>query len=543
MGMTLIEMRAQLRLDLKDASTTWSDPELNRSVERAVNDLSRYMPLERVYEHTLDFTITDEAITSPATTSLTAVVNAQSINVAAGNYLTIAGQPDVPRKLTITITDADSSTYEATFLVIGTDKDGVSISETFHYSRGKSKTLVGTKEFKTVYTVELDNDYGSGAGDTASIGYGLSTDAWISLANRPIRPKSEVVTTSPAGTTYTRDTDYTMDYANGRIKPKSGGSMAAATAYLVDYTKSRLGVDINAILPVVTRIQKVEYPMNQVPQKFPSFNIIGDFMYIGSPGVGSSQAELTDKEHLAIYYEMKHDIPGEVGPGSYPDVLDEVVLIGSGGHALLIEAQQYEQAAATAITSLNSALTNVIKYLNNNSSVDLAGLLQDITDDAASLRTALTTAVDAANAYLDDVDTTDLGKASVGAEAYTETGDDKIDAVNIGALVAENYATYSGARVNIANARITAALGYIQEATTRLANLRTYIEQAGGYSQLAQGFVAEAQLRAESVNGNLVLSDRFRTEGLNRLAEFHQILKSKAEYRKRVVSTSVKQPA
>ena len=111
MGLTLLAFRDKLRLDLKDSGTIWSNNELDRCVQRAVDDLNRYMPQEKVYETTISQAVTSEAFTSPATTSLTAVCAAQTIDVAPPALLTIAGQPDVPRALRITIVDADSSTY------------------------------------------------------------------------------------------------------------------------------------------------------------------------------------------------------------------------------------------------------------------------------------------------------------------------------------------------------------------------------------------------------------------------------------------------
>src|SRR4030042_280053 len=116
-GKTRTQMRSDLRLDLKDSGSLWSDAELNRCVEKAVSDLSRFKPRGKILEKSLQFAVTDESWTSPATTSLTAIVNAQSINVAAPANLTISGQPDVPRVLTLTITDADSSAYGITFTV------------------------------------------------------------------------------------------------------------------------------------------------------------------------------------------------------------------------------------------------------------------------------------------------------------------------------------------------------------------------------------------------------------------------------------------
>jgi len=548
MGLTLQGFRDLIATDLKvTVGTELSVAELNRCVGRIVDDLSRYMPLEKVHEETLDFDVTDESLTTPATASATAIVNAQTLyGETAGATIGIADlTPDVPRRLTVTLNDANYSISELTLIVKGYDQDGHYIEESWYLSDLKVSGVAyqGKLYFCRITQVELDNIANASAADTISVGTGNAYDSFIYLANKPIKPESETVTSSPAGTTYTRDTDYTMDYANGAIKFITTGDMAAGTAYLIDYTKSRLGIDIGSLLPIVTRIQRVQYPADRIPQQSVSYNIIGDFMYIGSQKIGESQEQLTDKKHLVIYYERKHMPPGEGSPGSYPDVLDEVVAIGAAGYALLTEAQQYEQASGTAIGVMNDALTNVIKYLNNNSNVDVAGILQDITDNASELRTAIIDCLTNAHTYINEVDTVDLGQATVGAEGLLETGDDKIDAVNVGARVAENYSEFSRTRVNIATARTNAALVYVQEAVTRLSNLRTYLEQAGGYNALADGFFREAQMRAETVNGNLVLADRFRTEGLTRLNEFHRIMKNKAEYRKRTSSTPVQQPA
>jgi hypothetical protein len=65
--------------------------------------------------------------------------------------------------------------------------------------------------------------------------------SWVSLANKRIRPGTVVVTSSPAGTTYTEFTDYVVDAANGRIMVlPSPGTMANSTAFLVDYTYDKV---------------------------------------------------------------------------------------------------------------------------------------------------------------------------------------------------------------------------------------------------------------------------------------------------------------
>jgi hypothetical protein len=45
----LTAFRTNLRLDLGDGATNYSNAEIDRSVQRAVRDLSRYMPREQMF--------------------------------------------------------------------------------------------------------------------------------------------------------------------------------------------------------------------------------------------------------------------------------------------------------------------------------------------------------------------------------------------------------------------------------------------------------------------------------------------------------------
>ncbi len=605
----LTQVLADLRLDTKDSGTLWSDAEWIRCIKRSVQDVTRYVPYEKAYEQTLDVAVTDESFTTPAAQSLTAVVNAQSINVAAGNTLTIAGQPDIPRPLTITITDANDSTYEAVFTLKGLDGDGLYQTEDFHFVKGQSKTLVGKKYWKYVAEVELEYDSGSGAGDTASIGYGSHIGVWVNLANKPIRTTG--FSADLAGTAFTMDTDYEVDYINGRIRLITGTTMAAATAYTVDYTKSKLGINIAAIIPELRRIVDVEYPANLVPQSFVSYSVWGNFLYIGSQRPTQSQEEMSDNKHIVIYYEAAQQPPSVVSPGSYPEALEEVVDLGAQAYALFMKSLQYEHQAVTDATALRSELDNttavhalakaalvlagtqlgaaVVAGLFTKVDVALDAIATAVGAAATALvkinsdsgRTYLTdadTALDAAAVALGLVPTNSLDKATTGAEAYLDTGDNYITTNNSAAQVAEKHAKFSESRVAIAVARVQQALGYVQEAGNRVAIAdryiqeatvhvnsanaytnevtvrlgesdrwsnagRGYIEQANSYLTEIEQYLNEARLYAEAINADLVLADRFRTDAIERLNEFYSILKSKAEYRKRLSRVALHQPA
>ena len=129
--MLIDEARTRLRTDLADLDTASIDDDvLDRGVERAVSDLSRFLPLDKVYETTLIFAVTDEAWTSAA----------------------------------------------------------------------------------------------------ASLTY-------VELASKPIGYDSETVKNA-AGVACTRDTDYYMDYANGKITHIPGGSIGNAESCTISYTIS-----------------------------------------------------------------------------------------------------------------------------------------------------------------------------------------------------------------------------------------------------------------------------------------------------------------
>ena len=133
-GKTSLSIRDSLRLDLKDPGSNGSNAELDRCIQRAVSDLSRMLPLEKVYEKRLSFTVTDEAYTSPVDTDADRFVDAQRLDgsgtdMTAGDTFTLTGtQPDFPRVVTITLTDSAavaslsfSSSILSPFSLVGYD--------------------------------------------------------------------------------------------------------------------------------------------------------------------------------------------------------------------------------------------------------------------------------------------------------------------------------------------------------------------------------------------------------------------------------------
>jgi len=547
-------MRTDLAIDLKiTIDTELSANELNRSIERSVADFNRFLPDEKIYEDSLQFSVADEEVVFPKEADADAIVADEDLStIVAGDTLTdveIDGQPDVPRPLRLALTDDNNSIQGMTIIISGIDKDDQSVQEIFHYSIGDSKIIVGAEYFKTVYLIEIDQIAGNGASDVLNIGFAPHTDVWVYLANSPIRRSSDSATNDDdSDATVVKNTDYYIDYANGRVKAISGGGIAQGETCTFAYSKYQIGIDISG-LPGLIRVQRVEYPVGEVPQTFVSNDVFGKYVFVTGTGESGEQARMAEDQQYRIYYDAVHQAPGEYAPGTIPIFLENTVETMAGAYALYILALKQEHQTATDITSARTALGNatgthsalalaladVEKYLDDNedeSGEDAAAWLKKITTDIASLRAATGDAMIAMNSYLDVVGTAttgDLAKAdlarenymgttanyvdhatTLGIKKYLDDGDATLNTVPVGgegqdvprayreyaqtvkeALVAAHERDRQFYQQN-ATARTNAAMVFGQEAAQRISNLRTYLEQVAGYNAIANTFAAKA---------------------------------------------------
>ena len=532
MAKTIQHYITDLRLDLKDSGALWSDPELTRCVEKAVADYSRLVPREMSVEVTVDAEVEDESFTTPTAEDTDYFVTSWDISVVAdGGTATMAKiRPDVPRPVKITVTDANTSITQLVIIVKGYDADGKYIEEFFYLEGGLIQT--GQLYFSLVTAVEIDEITGMGAGDTLIAGTGSINGVYVQLANKPIKSASDAISGSAL------DTDYEMDYIGGRIAVKSGGNLVANTAYTINYTKSRLDINLSTIIDDLIRVDRVEYPEGKVPQQFSKVEVWGTILTL--TGGFESQKEVTDAEHLIIKYLTSHSAPNAQSQGSYPSYLDTTIQLAASAYALFIKALQYEHQAVTDLASVRTelarvtvlvtattgkidlALTKVALYLETNGTTDNAvDVLANITDDLAELRTKIVTAQNLVNSVLDEVDATDFADTSDGAEKMASTGHPLINVVNDGARVAENYREYAQMKGELANARTQQAMGYFQEVQARLSTLRSYIEESAGWKGVGETFIAEAQARVNEVNSIIAEASQFQETAANdlRLAE------------------------
>jgi len=588
-------MRADLRTDLKDSGALWTDLELNRCIERSHSDASRFIPRQRNYVETLVFAVTDDEVTFPKDTDTDSVLVAEDLNaVTDGSNTSVNGQPDVPRPLTLTITDGSNSITGLTVSIYGTGADELAASETFHWLRGDSKTIPGKVYFKNVFMIYVDQIDGQNAGDTLSIGWGLYTDVWVSLANSPVKSGTDSAT-GDDDAAVVRDTDYRIDYQNGRVKAIADGDVAAEEACTFAYTKNQTTINLSNI-PDFIRHNQVEYPVGNVPISKCSADIQGNQLMITGDDETGEQVSLMAGKQIRISYDAFHQYPNDFAPGTVPEFLEDTVIQAAAAYALLIYSLKAEHQASTDLDTartaiaaaqdthevISTALGKVIKYLDSNTSddnADAAKLLLQITTDIANLRTAISGGLDAANTYLDavagDVTSADGVRAKYidtvnyvagGTEpdilAYLTSGDALINSIAKGGeneKTPETYALFAkitkealigtfenDRKMYLQNAtiRTNAALAFVQEAAQRLANLRTYMEQSAAYVGISNTFAREAEDRLaelnafltqasrsyEAANADLLVADRFRTEALGRRDEVWTIWRDRKQY-------------
>lgn len=96
-----------------------------------------------------------------------------TLDPVADGALTIAAQPDYPRKLQVRIVDGDSSISAGTVDLVGVGPSGEAVSESISLTGGTA-TKISTKAYATLTSATVASLAGAAAGDTISIGVGAA---------------------------------------------------------------------------------------------------------------------------------------------------------------------------------------------------------------------------------------------------------------------------------------------------------------------------------------------------------------------------------
>ena len=262
---------------------------------------------------------------------------------------------------------------------------------------------------------------------------------WVALGNKPIDPSTRPVVTNNAGTTtYTEDTDYIIDYAQGRIQTLTAGAMTDAIAHKIDYEKSLLGLDISGLTDMI-QIERLElYKQGSgVPQEFTNWWKWGDILWINYETDGA-QKYLTENDHVRIWYRAEHTGPAAGASPNYPLFFQEIIVKGATAYALF---SKHRQRNLQALTDATSARTALALADDDQTVIDTAFTAAITAFDAA--KTALATIADI-NEPLADL-TTALDKVEASATADMNTALDKVT-------------THAGTEADAAHDKITTSL-------------------------------------------------------------------------------------
>lgn len=526
--MTLEEMKVAIRLELTEATASvFADAAITRGIQKCVALMSRLIPKKAVVESTIIIDVSAESITLPTAASATAVVNAQTLNgKVSGGTLTIADNtPDgtIPRRLTVTFTDAAPTSITAlTIIVKGYGVDGQYLEETWVLRDLPTTVAVqGDKYFKYVSEVEIDNVAGTAAaGDTVSVGTGNAYDADVYLDNKGLAWDSETVTSSPAGTTYVRDTDYRINYLNGGIRYISTGSMAAAGTYLVTYKMDDRILDMSSLLPKedYIRIERVEYPVGDDPPTLLTFDPLGEDLLL----IKGKDTTLTEDKHIRVRYLKPWTAPAALSEGDYPKHLDNAVIIGATGQVLIFTAEKYVLSAVAALAAITAP-----------------------TDYTVTKPTPPTTPTFTQTEFqkaLDKMSDLEASEAGMLVDAVTllTSGEAIITKINDADRLAEKYAQYAQVKLGVvagykelANAHFDEQIAKITSYSHQVADHANKVaaESAGVSNFAAQVGKYDAEIRDQTLKVEYYLqaASRYLASGQAKINEFLIMLGIKPE--------------
>ncbi|KKK85619.1 hypothetical protein LCGC14_2771470, partial [marine sediment metagenome] len=300
----------------------------------------------------------------------------------------------------------------------------------------------------------------------------------VTLANTRIRPDSENVTSLTGTITYTKDTDYTMDYAAGTITTIVGGAMPTSQAVRIDYKLLEVYISISAYTDLI-RVVRVEYPGGEIPAEFQSFYTWGDYIVITSKG-RETQQRIGENDNAWVYYHAKHTVPLISADGSWKPHLDEVVIKGAESYGLMTKALELRHNSNTRLTSALTALgqlaaigTEIDTALSNansqaSSSVsdmdDIDGYISDMLSSLAAVSGYLASAGSAladavSQAETVETDITAIDSPLTSAAARLAAGTSIIDNAEVLLGNMETFVSTGQAPLSSANADLLTALG------------------------------------------------------------------------------------
>lgn len=150
----------------------------------------------------------------------------------------IANQPDVPRNVTIAITDGDVSISAFTITVQGRNAKGYPVSEVFAFAGGLTQT--GNAAYSVISYITVNSITGAGAGDVLNIGIGSKLGLSFPVSGVDVVPSNWV--TYSAGVFKVKKNNahytpasYTVNYTYDTVDVSTGGAIVGGDDFTIWY--------------------------------------------------------------------------------------------------------------------------------------------------------------------------------------------------------------------------------------------------------------------------------------------------------------------
>jgi len=285
----------------------------------------------------------------------------------------------------------------------------------------------------------------------------------------------------------TLHTDYTVNYLTGVVTEV--GSGLPDTDYTVSYELDPRIINLSSLVPDYIKIERVEYPAGQDPPTNPTFDLIGDYLL-----VRGNKVTLAEDKQLRVIYLAEWTPPDDNGEGDFPNHLNNAVVIGSAGQALIFKAEKYVKEAVDVLTTITPPTAPTAPTLS-------------FTDVGTALIA--------------------VGTRITAGAGYLTTGTDKINAATRGHEVGKTYGAYGDIEGNLAGAYVSQAIAYLREEEAKLTKYASEVTVFGSETNLHTAQVNDQGMKARNF---LDIASRYLASGQAKIQEMLIMLGTKIEF-------------
>ena len=151
------------------------------------------------------------------------------------------------------------------------------------------------------------------------------------IKNYPIEPGTEEV--SKMGHIYKKDIDYLFDYMSGELFAIDHDGILKGSEYKIKYKRNKRFFNLSDIIKQIYKLISIDVYTSNYTKKYIPSNLRGEILEF-------KEECPVESDHLIVCYSVGHDMPTNDDRASYPESLEEIVVMGTQAYALYIKAQE-----------------------------------------------------------------------------------------------------------------------------------------------------------------------------------------------------------